>query len=121
MHSKSFMIGPAIALAGLSLAPSAAIAQQASELQSESQAELAEARAIIDIMLPPATRQKMLDDLTMSSTDADSARHVGSIHRGCRSEGHSCRVLRQERRGAKAPAAEAHASDVRGHGHRLFE
>ena len=41
--------------------PASAAAQQRSGTQSNSQAELAEARAILEIMLPPTQRQKMFD------------------------------------------------------------
>jgi hypothetical protein len=43
--------------------PASAAAQQPSGTQSDSQAELAEARAILEIMLPPPQRQKMFDDM----------------------------------------------------------
>jgi hypothetical protein len=64
-----------VALAALPLAAAAnagnvqannAEAQQAAETSSNQQAELAEAHAIIEIMFPPATRQKMFDDMLSS-------------------------------------------------------
>ena len=60
------LLGPILGVCMIAAIPGSATAQQAPVPQSDSQAELTEARAIVDVVLPPAKRQKMFESVMES-------------------------------------------------------